>query len=210
MPRVVRRHPLRLALAVVLLVGLLGAPHASSMLQRLVASGFTSKMTYAETSGGTEQGDLLLGVTGKGTFSGSVRGVAVAAVYVAGKVTGVPYKALAKGGKYVARYDIDAKNDYKGIVVATFSSPGIGSLCFTASLDHGVFKPGSRFIPATGTVAITGGTGQAAKLRGGATYTQTDVNGSPTETLLGKGLLNMKMSTPRPMSAACKAVQKIG
>ena len=203
------RHPLRLAVLVLVTAGMLGAPHAYSMLERLVASGFTAKTTYAETSGGTEQGDALRSVTGKGTFSGNVRGVAVAAAYVAGKVTGVPYRALAKGGTYVAKYDVDAKNDYKGIVVATFSSPGLGSLCLAAALDHGAFKPGGSFIPATGTVTITGGTGQAAKLRGGASYTQTDVTGSAIETLLGKGLLNLRTSTPRAMSSPCKAVQKI-
>ena len=161
--RVIRRHPWRLALAVALIAGLLAAPHASSMLQRLVANGVSGKVTFREINEGKEQGDQYIGVSGKGTFSGTIRGVSSVAAYVAGKVTGVPYRALAKGGTYAALYDIDAQNNYKGIVVAKFAAPGLGSVCLGLTVKHGSFKPGMSFIPASGSVTIVGGTGQAAR-----------------------------------------------
>lgn len=202
-------HPRRLALAVLVLTGLFAAPHAYPMLEQIVAKGFSGNATYNEVNGGTQRGDLYIGVTGKGTFSGSIRGVAAIAAFVAGKVTGVPYRALAKGGTYTARYDIDAQNNYTGTVVAKFISPGLGAVCLSYSLKHGAFKPGMHFFPASGTVTITGGTGQAAQLHGGATFKQTDITGAAIETFLGKGLIDLKMGSRRPMSSACKAAQKI-
>jgi len=178
------------------------------MLQRLVANGVSGKVTFREINEGKEQGDQYIGVSGKGTFSGTIRGVSSVAAYVAAKVTGVPYRALAKGGTYAALYDIDAQNNYKGTVVAKFAAPGLGSVCLGLTVKHGSFKPGMSFIPASGSVTIVGGTGQAARFHGSQTFSQTNVTGDAIETLVGKGLLALKMGSARPMPSACKAVSK--
>jgi hypothetical protein len=203
----VRLH-LRGVVALIVLAGLVAAPFAYPMLLRVAARGFAGSITYNETNGGTNRGDVLVGVTGRGTFSGQLRSVSAVAAYVAEAIKGVPYTALAKGGTFAVRYDIDAKNNYLGTLVAKFVSKGLGSVCLTYSLEHGTFKSGDQFIPATGSVKITGGTGQAAQLQGGARFTQTDVAGDTVEKFLAKGLVDLKVGPSKPMSKACRVVAK--
>ena len=82
-------------------------------------------------------------------------------------------------------------------------------MCLAFSEKHGAFKAGDHFIPATGVVTIIGGMGQAARFRGGAGFTQTDVTGDSIETFLGKGLLDVKIGSPRPLGKTCNAVKKL-
>lgn len=206
--RSVRVH-VRVVVAAMVLAAVVAAPFAYPMLLRVATRGFSSSITYNETNEGTDSGYVLVGVAGRGTFSGRLRSVSAVAAHVAEAIKGVPYTALAKGGTFAIRYDIDSKNDYLGTMVAKFSSPGLGSVCLTYSLKHGTFKPGDHFIPAAGSVKITGGTGQAAQLRGGARFTQTDVTGDVVEKFLAKGLLDLKLGSSRPMSKACLAVARL-
>ena len=68
---------MRLALAVALIAGLLAAPHASSMLQRLVANGVSGKVTFREINEGKagrpvhqrRTGDAIETLVGKGLLA---------------------------------------------------------------------------------------------------------------------------------------------
>src|SRR5581483_3859821 len=42
-------------------------------------------------------------------------------------LTGAPLDAMAKGGSYVVRFDLDAKGSAHGVVVAKFRAPGAGA-----------------------------------------------------------------------------------
>lgn len=200
---------LRIVLLTVALASIVAAPLAYPMLLHVLARGFSTKITYTEVNEGTERGDVLAGVSGRGTFAGQVRGAAAVASYVAEHVKGVPYGALAKGGTYGLRYDIDGANNNKGLLVGILRAPGLGTVCLSYTVTHGQFKPGDHFIPATGVATVIGGTGQAAKLRGTARFTQKDVTGSSLLTFLADGLLNLSIGSPRPMTSACKAVAKL-
>jgi hypothetical protein len=172
------------------------------------AKPFLGKLTYHETNHGTTVGAVTRGVVGQGVFSGKLGGKALFAATVAEVVKGVPATALAKGGSWVAKYDIDAQGDYKGLVVATFTAKGLGSVCLSGTTKHGKFVSG--FIPAGGSVTALGGTGQAARLRLGVTFKQTAITGSDTEQFTGTGALTtLSMGAARPLSAACKAVAKL-
>jgi hypothetical protein len=169
---------------------------------------FTGKLTYRETDPGKDHGARITAIAGKGTFSGTLTGRALMAATLVQLVKGVPVTAMAKGGTWSARYDIDAKNSYSGIVVAKFRSPGLGSVCLSGKVAHGKFTSG--FIPASGTLRAIGGTGTAAGLRLSAKFTQTSITGSDVESFLGNGsFAKLSMGAAKPMSAACKAVAKL-
>jgi hypothetical protein len=169
---------------------------------------FAGKLTYTETDGGTTQGNAQLAVVGHGAFSGTLRGRALMAAALARLVTGVPVTQIARGGTWVARYDIDGGNTYRGLVVTRFKSPGLGSLCLSGTTVHGKFTSG--FIPASGSLTALGGTGTAAKLRLAVRFKQTAITGSDTESFAGTGSIRtLGMGAARPMSAQCRAVAKL-
>jgi hypothetical protein len=169
---------------------------------------FTGKVTYRETDPGKDHGTTIVGVVGKGTFSGKLSGKALMAASLVRLVKGVPVAEMARGGTWVARYDIDAKNSYHGIVVAKFKAPGLGSVCLTGNVAHGKFTSG--FIPADGTLKTVGGTGAAAGVRLSARFSQTSITGSDVESFLGSGAFQtLSMGKAKPMNAACKAVAKL-
>jgi hypothetical protein len=173
-----------------------------------VAKPFVGKLSYHESNHGATVGAATKGVVGNGVFSGKLGGKILMAATLAELVKNVPAAAMAKGGKWVAKYDIDAKGDYKGIVVALFTSKGLGSVCMSGTTKHGKFTSG--FIPASGTLTALGGTGTAAKLRLAVTFKQTAITGSDTEQFTGSGAFKtLSMGAAKPMTAACKAVAKL-
>ena len=185
---------------------------AVSGLVRAATRGVSGSVTYSEANPGKEQGAATLGVVGRGTFSGKVRGPAsVVATKVVAVIKGLPIDTLLKGGNYVTRYDIDARGTYHGIVVGSFKAPGAGTLCISYVSNHGKFRSGvDHFIPTTVSFTVVGGTGQAGRIRGSGTVKQTDVTGSDVERLFGTGSTQaLGEGSPRPPTAACKAVAKL-
>jgi hypothetical protein len=168
---------------------------------------WAGSMTWTETNPGREQGDALLGVAGNGTFAAKLTGRQLAVVRLVGKLRGVPLDALAKGGTYRARFDVDAQNDSTGLVVATFKTPGIGSLCLGFAVDHGAYA-GQGFLPAKGTVRTIGGTGRAATFRLGGRFDQKDLKDDALLTFLGAGSVDATVGPAKAPSAACKALAK--
>jgi len=201
------RTPILLGVALAataLAVGAAAAPRA----QRAAARPFVAKLTYHETSPGTTQGNTTTGVVGHGVFSAKLSGRALMAAALVRLATGVPVAQLARGGTWVGRYDIDAGNTYRGIVVARFKAPGLGTLCLAGTTVHGKFTSG--FIPASGTMATLGGTGTAAKLRINLRFKQTAIAGSDTETFTSTGAVQtLSMGAAKPMSATCSAVARL-
>ena len=126
------------------------------------------------------------------------------------RVKGVPVADLLKGGTYVTRYDVDAGNTYRGLVLGTFKASKLGSLCLSYVTAHGEFKAGAHFIPATVTFKTVGGTGYGARVHANGTMRQTDVTGSETERLFGNGLArSLTEGAARPLSPACSALRSL-
>jgi hypothetical protein len=163
--------------------------------------------SYAETSHGQDRGGATFGVTGRGTFAAKLGPGGRLLLTAAHLLTGVPWDSIARGGSYSAKYDIDAKGTYRGLVVAHFKARGLGTLCLSFVVTHGHFRAGvDHFIPAAASFVAVGGTGQAATLRGGGAVKQTNVTGSSTEQFATSGSTNATVGTARPPSAACRAV----
>ena len=203
-------HRLLATAALVATIGVAasGAAALPSASKHAAAQPFTGKLTYKETNPGKDTGGATKGVVGQGVFSGKLGGRLLMAAALAEVVTGVPTSTMAKGGTWVAKYDIDAKGDYKGIVVATFKAKGLGSVCLSGTTKHGKFSSG--FIPAAGTLTALGGTGTATKLRLAVTFKQTAITGSDTEQFTGTGSFKtLSMGAAKAPSAACKAVAKL-
>ena len=179
--------------------------------ERAAGKGITGSVTYTEVNPGREQGDALLGVVGRGTFTGKTRGLAaVAAASLVERVKGVPLADLVKGGTYVTRYDIDPSGTYRGLVLGTFKEPALGTLCLSYVTTHGKFTAGTSFIPANATFKTIGGTGYAARVHANGTMRQTDVTGSDTERLFGSGLAqSLTEGAARPLSPACNALRAV-
>jgi hypothetical protein len=178
-------------------------------LEHMVEHGISASTTYAESNHGKAKGSATVGIVGHGTFSTKVGASASVAASILGAVKGIPLTSLLAGGSYVARYDSDQNGNYHGLFVATFTH-GLGSICVDFAITHGAFKPGSSFIPASGTMKSLGGSGLLASLHGTAEFTQTDVTGSDVEKFADSGkLLSVATGAKAPMSAACQAVARL-
>jgi len=191
---------------------LLALPGGTTALGAAPSSGraFKSTLTYRETNPGRESGQAILGIVGRGTFSAKLGGRALAAARLLRMLTGAPLDAMAKGGSYVVRFDLDAKGSAHGLVVAKFRAPGVGSLCLAFTNAHGKFVPGKSFIPTTGTVSTMGGTGAGARVSGKGRFVLRNVTGSDVEQFLSDGaVFPVQLAAPKPPNAACKAVAKL-
>lgn len=198
-------------LIALVVLGPASARFAVKQAERAAGSGITGSVTYTEMNPGREQGDALLGVVGRGAFSGTTRGLAaVVATSLVERVKGIPLAAALKGGTYVTRYDIDPAGTYRGLVLGTFKARELGSLCMSYVTTHGTFKAGAQFVPAKVTFKTIGGTGYAARVRANGTMSQTDVKGSETEQLFGNGLArSLTEGSPHPLSPACSALRAL-
>ena len=204
----------RLLLGVCLVASLLvvaapaAKPLAVRILENAAARTVRGGMSYDETNPGMAAGDATLGVAGRGTFSAKLRFPAVVVGRIVQVVTDVPVNAMAKGGSYVTRYDIDAAGTYHGVVVATFKSSGLGSICLRYTVTHGKFDSKLHFFPTTGTFATVGGTGQSARVRLAGTVKMSDVTGAAVEQFLGSSGLEATSGAAKAPSAACLAATK--
>jgi hypothetical protein len=197
------------AVLLILLVSAAAPASGGRVLEIVTASGISGTATYAETNGGTSKGSAIDGIVGHGVFTTKATPSAEAAAALLGAVKGIPLAGLLNGGSYVTRYDIDAKNTYSGLVVATFKHK-LGSLCIKVTITHGKFSPGKSFIPATGTMTAVGGTGKVGRLHGTVRFSQSDVTGAPVEKFTERGTLrSVRSGKATPMSAACKAVARL-
>jgi hypothetical protein len=205
----------RLLLGVCLVASLLvvaapaAEPFAIRVLENAAARTVRGGMSYDETNPGKAAGGATLGVAGRGTFSAKLRLPAVVVGRIVQIVTDVPIDAMAKGGSYVTRYDIDAKGNYHGVVVATFKSSGLGSICLKYTVTHGKFDSKLHFFPTTGTFATVGGTGQSARVRLAGTVKMSNVTGADVEQFLGSSGLKATSGAAKAPSAACVAATKL-
>jgi hypothetical protein len=156
---------------------------------------FTATLTFSETNPGQSRGDAVVGVVGVGRITV--------------KLTGKPFAPLAKGGSYVARWDIDAKGISRGLLVATLASRPPGTVCVRYTAVPGRFKAGQHFVPVGGDFSSVGGTGAGATLSLSGHFDQADISGKGIETLTGRGSATVALGAPKPGSAACRAVAKL-
>lgn len=204
--------------AVTILFGLfliLAGPALARMAQsRLVSSvehGISGSVTYRITDQGRDIGQTTTGVVGQGTISGKLSLGAQVAATLLGAVKGVPMTAIAGGGSYVVRYDIDAKGDHKGTAVISFKAPGVGSLCLDFTATYGRFVPGKTdYVPSSGTFATVGGSGGVAKVHVSGRFDQGEVSGSAIEQILGQGsVMSLSTGASTPLSGPCAAVARL-
>jgi hypothetical protein len=203
--------PIRAALPVA--IGVLAASGAlatASAPQRQVAraantSGMTVTLTFAQTSAGTQHGQSTIGVKGHGTFSAKLGGHARDLALLAA-VTGIPFGKIAHGGSFAAQFTIGAHGTNTGTVLARFKTKGLGSLCFGFAARGGQFQQGDSFVPTSGTIKLLGGTGEAARWHGGASFALTTIGGSTsTEKLTFTGTARGTVAArPHGLTAACK------
>lgn len=186
-----RRARVVLALGLALLAGAAAAAAPAG------AATATFTVRYLETFGGTQKGDAFLAVVGHGSMSATGGG-------------GGPIAAVARGGTYVTRYDIDAQGVYRGLFVVTFKQRSLGTMCFAATIVVGKFVLGKSFPPSSASFRSVGGTGGSAKLRVSGTLAVTGiVGGSDDETITAKGALVVSSGPAKPPTAACLAVAKL-
>jgi hypothetical protein len=173
------------------------------------SGGFSASVSYIQTNAGKAQGKATVGIQGHGTFSAKLRGGAAFDAAVIGLATGVPLNKIAKGGSYKQKWNSLANGNDQGIIVATFKTHGLGSVCISYLTKHGHFVVGDSFVPASGSFTFVGGTGAAAKWRGSATYKQNNVSGDSTERFGVTGSDHPSTGAAKGMSAACKGVAKL-
>ena len=178
---------------------LIGSTVLAALLLAAAASAggrsFSATLTFSETNPGRSHGDAVLGVVGLGRITV--------------KLSGKPFAALAKGGSYVARWDIDAKGVSRGLLVATLASRPPGSVCVRYTAVPGRFKAGQHFVPVGGDFSSVGGTGAGATLSLSGHFDQAHISGKGIETLTGRGSATVALGAPKPPSAACRAVAKL-
>jgi hypothetical protein len=212
--RVVR--DVRVLASVGVAVVLLGAvaPTVMGAIQKslvgMVGRGISGTVSYKVTNEGQSVGKTTRGVVGQGTVSGKLSLDASIAASLLGAVKGIPLTRIASGGSYVARYDVAANGDHRGLLVMTFK-PGIGSLCLDFSVKYGKFVPGKTdYVPSTGTFATVGGTGKIAKIHASGRFKQGEVTGSMIEQFLGNGsLVSLTAGSAEPPSKECTAVASL-
>jgi hypothetical protein len=100
----------------------------------------------------------------------------------------------------------DGDHGETGTVVAKFSERSLGTVCVTYSAKTGRYDMSKGYVPLTGSLAVVGGTGPAAKWSGGLTFSENDVTGASLEQLLYGGALKVTTGKARPLTAACKRV----
>jgi hypothetical protein len=212
--RIVR--DLRVLASVAVAAVFLGAltPSVAGALQkslvRMVGRGNSGTVSYTVPDEGQSVGKTTTGVVGRGTVSGKLTLDARIAASLLGAVKGIPLTRIASGGSYVARYDVDANGNHRGLLVMTFK-PGIGSLCVNFAVTYGKFVPGKTdYVPSTGTFATVGGTGKIAKIHASARFKQGEVTGNMIEQFLGNGsLISLTAGSAAPLSKECAAVAKL-
>jgi hypothetical protein len=150
-----------------------------------------------------------VGIRGHGTFSAKLSGGAALDAAVISLATGVPVTKIVKGGSYKQQWSLLGNNDDQGIIVASFKTHGLGTVCISYLTKHGHFVLGDSFVPASGSFKFVGGTGAAAKWRVSATYKQTNVSGNTAERFSLTGSEHTSTGRAKGMSAACKRVAKI-
>jgi hypothetical protein len=170
--------------------------------------GFSASVSYVQTNAGKMKGKATVGIQGHGTFSAKLRGGAALDAAVIALATGVPLNKIAKGGSYKEQWNSLADGNDQGIIVATFKTHGLGSVCISYLTKHGHFVVGDSFVPASGSFTFVGGTGAAAKWRGSATYKQNNVSGDSTERFGVTGSDHPSTGAAKGMSATCRSVAK--
>jgi hypothetical protein len=177
----------------------------------MVEHGVSGSVTFKITNEGHDVGKTTSGVVGQGTISGKLSLGAKLGATLLGAVKGVPISAVANGGSYVVRYDIDAQGNHDGIVVITFKSPSLGSICIGFTASYGAFQPGKTDdAPASSKFATVGGTGKMARVHASGRYDQGEVSGSAIERILAHGsVTSLTTIAPKPASKACTAVAKL-
>ncbi len=138
----------------------------------------------------------------KGHFSAKLSAGARDLAAVLAAVTGVPYPDIAKGGTYLAKVTGGG-----GLAVVKFSDRTLGTACVKYSAKAGTYNPALGYLKATGSMAIVGGTGQAAHWTGTIKFKQTGVTGK--DTLVFGGTAIGSSSTAHGLTAACKSVSKL-
>jgi hypothetical protein len=202
------------AIATVCLLVVIGPALAHTVQARLlsiVEHGISGSVSFKTTNNGRTVGKTTIGVVGQGTISGKLSLDARLAATLLGAVKGVPLTGLASGGSYVVSYDIDAKGDHKGIVVVSFKSPGVGSLCLNFTVTYGKFVPGKTdYVPSTATFNTVGGVGTIAKVHASGRVTQGEVTGNTIEQILAHGsLVSITTGPATPFSTQCARVSKL-
>lgn len=179
-------------------------------LVRTLAGGISGSVTYKSISNGKTVGQQSVGVVGEGEISGKLSLDAKLAALVVGAAKGIPLTQIAKGGSYVTRYDIAANGEYKGLLVITFASRGVGSLCLSFDTRYGKFTPGKDYVPSASTFRSVGGTGSIARVHVAGQVTQGEVTGSAIEQILAHGSISsVTVGAATAPDTACAAVSKL-
>lgn len=173
------------------------------------AKKYGAKLTYVETNHGRTVGAANLGIQGHGTFSATLSPRAAIEAAIVAAATGLPVTKIAQGGAYTVQRSIAASGRITGTIVATFKAGGLGTVCASYIEKPGKFVPGDSFIPMSGTITATGGTGAAARWHASAGFTQGAVSGVKVEQLSAKGTASGVIGKARSMSATCKAAAKL-
>jgi hypothetical protein len=168
---------------------------------------FSAHITYSETDHGHLNGNSTVGIVGHGKFSAKLSAHASLAVALVSLATGVPLNKAAEGGTYTVHRSISSKGVGTGLVVASFKAKGLGKLCLGFKFVPGKYNPtsGSGFVPVSGTFAALGGTGAAAKWRGGLSFKETNITGLSVENIAVSGSARPSTGHAKGMSKACRA-----
>ena len=148
--------------------------------------GLSVTFPFTQTNAGTQHGSTITGVEGHGTFSAAL-GTHAGDLALIALATGIPFNQLAQGGTYGARFTIGATGTNTGTVVARFKANGLGSICFAFTAKGGRFQTGDSFVPTSGTIAVLGGTGAAARWSVAGSYLLKTITGSNPETFTFSG-----------------------
>jgi hypothetical protein len=177
------------------------AGHAAAAKQ------FAAKLTTKFINQGHTKGNTTVGIVATGNFSAKLGSGAKLVAAVMSLATGIPYADIARGGTYKELYSDSGTKS--GIAIATFSDRALGKACLKVSAKSGKFTPGLDYVPLSGTMTVVGGTGAAAHWTAGASFNETAVTGSSTESFRYGGSFSVSTAgRARGFTAACRAAAK--
>jgi hypothetical protein len=203
------RFPMAVLVAIGVAAALVVSLSATAAARRASAASagrqFTAKLSYTETSHGSQHGSTTLGIRGHGTFSAKLGKLAALEAAFLSLATGVPLNKIAQGGRYTVQWNIAADGSASGLLVAKLAARGLGTSCVSYSTKHGKFRPGMTFVPTTGAFRTVGGTGAAARWRISATFKLTNIAAQ----FDSAGSEKASLGPAKSMNAACRRVAAI-
>jgi hypothetical protein len=170
---------------------------------------YKATVTWKLISSGRSAGRRTTGEEGRGTFSVRLGAAADVFAWAYAALTGVPLTSIARGGTYAIKFNSAANGDHTGTLVAKFKDVKLGEACASYRSAFGKYTIGMPYVPESGSVTSSAGTGPAATWRISVTFKLTGISGISTEAFASDGKATASTGPARKMTAACRAVAEL-